>query len=120
MNDQVRVVLLVLIFSVAAANLILSIAKLAMMSELRKTLYQFQHTTEQYITLTQQYHDLYAREGRDTQQVVVNAATAILDTVKGGGPLSDSGGHPIITEEQRLKALERLARHDVAPPGETR
>ncbi len=118
MSDRI---LLLTILAIAVASLLVSIGKLAMLTSLRQTLCMYHKTTDQYIALTQQYHDLYAREGRDAQQVnlnaaeaVTHAAQAITDTVKVG--LSESQSVPVVilTDAEKLvaakRAIERIDR----------
>lgn len=103
--------ILVFVVVMQVLAFLLSLGKLWMMHAVREELARATKESAQYRTLTQQYYDLYTREGRDAQQVILNAAKIVKDTVKAGGPLSDSGPHLAMTPEQRAKAEERRDRN---------
>lgn len=117
--DSLIVKLLFLIVFLQLLSLAVNVGKFLMMNQVREAQAEGTRTTVSAMSLIQKYHDLYTREGRDTQQVVANAAAVIAeeakvlkDTVKAGG--SDSQPIPVvvITDEQRLKAMERHQRYE--------
>jgi hypothetical protein len=65
-------------------------------------------------TVMQQYYDLDNRERKEAQQVILAAAKDVKETVKAGGPLSDSGPQPVVkmTAEELDTAVERMRRSD--------
>jgi hypothetical protein len=106
--------LLMFVVAIQVVTFLLSLGKLWMMGNVRTELANATRESAQYRTLTQQYHDLYAKEGKEAQQVIVAAANVVRETVKAGGPLSDSGPQPVVkmTAEERAKAMERMRRPD--------
>ncbi len=92
--------LLIFVVVIQIASFILSLGKLWMMHNVRDELAAATRESAQYRTLTQQYYDLYTREGRDAQQVILNAAQIVKDTVKSGGPMSDSAPHPVVRKDE--------------------
>ncbi len=115
LNTIYHLLMFIVVMQVLA--FVLSLGKLWMMNNVREELARSTSESAQYRTLTQQYYDLYTREGRDAQQVILNAAKIVKDTVKASGPLSDTGSHPAVpmTPEQRAKAEERIKRRPADP-----
>ncbi len=108
LTDVFHVGLLVLVFSFV--GMILAFIKLAMMARLREAMLAVSRECNSYLLLIQQYYELHEKEGQHVEkaaQVIENMA----DTIKSGGPLSDSGFHKMpMTSEERARAMERMER----------
>lgn len=117
--ESLLVKLCCLILFLQVLSLVLSFGKLWMMNNVRCALSESTTTTLQAMTLIQQYHDLYAREGHEVQQTLMNvakvvavASDTVVKTVSSVESVSDSGGYPKITGQERSKAFDRIERHD--------